>query len=257
MKLTDPSLKPLEILEMLGTADREGMGATTLAEKTGLSKSTVHRLANALADAGYVIRNDATKKYKLGYRILRVFSSLVNNIEIKEVARPYLEALSERTQETVHLVQTEGLYGVYVDKIDSPQPVGLLSQVGKRIMLHCTGAGKILFAYMPDEKRERVYAEVGLPKQTEHTITDRKSMERELASIRQLGYGLDRIEAREGICCIAAPIFNQSGQVIASFSISGPSYRFSAADAEALAGEIKITSNRISRDLGFVSHSDE
>jgi DNA-binding IclR family transcriptional regulator len=252
MKTSDSALKPLEILEVLSEADNDGMGATTLSEKTGLSKSTVHRLANALAGAGYVIRNDTTKKYKLGYRILRISSSFINKIEIKEVARSYLEELSEKTQETAHLVQLDGLHGVYIDKIDSPQPVGLLSQIGKRILLHCTGAGKILFAYMPEEIRDQVYTEVGLPKQTEHTLVTREAMEMELAEIRRLGYGLDRIEAREGICCIAAPIYNQNGQVIASFSISGPSYRFSPADAEALAEMVKETSDKISKDLGYI-----
>jgi DNA-binding IclR family transcriptional regulator len=253
MKTSYSSIKPLEILEVLSEADKDGMGTTALSEKTGLSKSTVHRLVNELTDTGYVIRNNTTKKYKLGYRILRISSSFMNKIEIKDVARSYLEKLSEKTRETVHLVQLDGLYGVYIDKIDSPQPVGLLSQIGKRILLHCTGAGKILFAYMPEEIRNRVYSEVGLPKQTENTLITRKAMEMEIASIRRLGYGLDRIEAREGICCIAAPIYNQTGQVIASFSISGPSYRFSPADAEALAELVKETSGKISKDLGYNS----
>jgi DNA-binding IclR family transcriptional regulator len=254
MKISDPSLKPLQILEALSEANNNGMGITTLTEKTGLSKSTVHRLANALTDEGYLTRNDVTKKYKLGYRILRITSSLMNNIDIKDIARPYLEDLSEKTQETVHLVQLDGLYGVYIDKIDSPQPVGLLSKVGKRIMLHCTGAGKILFAYMPQEMRNRIYTEVGLPKQTEHTLVNRDVMETELSEIRRLGYGLDRMETRDGICCIAAPIFSQSGQVIASFSVSGPSFRFSSADAEALAEIVREISRNLSRDLGCLSN---
>jgi IclR family acetate operon transcriptional repressor len=253
MKKLDPSLKPLQIIEALSYTNKDGLGITDLSEKTGLSKSTVHRLANALADADYLIRNDTTKKFKLGYRILRITSFLMNNNEVKEVARPYLEEISKKARETVHLVQLDGLYGVYTDKIDSPQPVGLLSKIGKNIPLHSTGAGKILLAYMSEEMRERVYTEVGLTKETECTITNRETMEKELEQIRNQGYGFDRMENRDGIYCIAAPIFNQNGDVVASFSVSGPSFRFSLEDAEALIDTVKETSMKVSNSLGYLT----
>ncbi|WP_261130845.1 IclR family transcriptional regulator [Bacillus sp. Marseille-Q3570] len=252
MNKRDPALKPLEIIEAISRADKDGLGIASLTENTGLSKSTVHRIAQALTESGYLIRNDSTKKYKLGYRLLRISSIVMNNNDVKEVARPYLHELSTETQETVHLVQLDGLYGIYTDKIDSPQSVGLLSKIGKNIPLHSTGAGKILLAYMSENLRNRVYSEVGLTKQTTQTITDKNMMEKELESIRRLGYGFDRMENREGIHCIAAPVFSEKGKVVASFSVSGPSFRFSLEDAEGLIEEVKEISEKISICLGYV-----
>jgi IclR family acetate operon transcriptional repressor len=251
MKLSDPALKPFQILEALGDVSADGLGITELAEKSGLSKSTTFRLANALADAGYLIRNPSTKRYKLGYRLLRVVTSVMNNLQVRDVASRYLHELSERTKETIHLAKRDEFAGVYIDKIDSPHPVGLLSRVGMHFPLHSTGVGKVLLAYLPEESRRELYRTIGLPKQTDHTLTDPKRMEQELAQIRQQGYAFDRMENREGVVCIAVPIYNSYGQVEASFSVSGPSFRYTLQDAESWVDLVCDIAGRISRDLGY------
>ncbi|WP_026702082.1 IclR family transcriptional regulator [Salibacterium aidingense] len=249
MKKMDPSLKALQILETLSDSGKEGMGITDLATKSGLTKSTAHRIVNALVEAGYLVRKDATKTYTLGFRILHVTASLMDSLEIKEVARPYLNRLWEESKETVHLVQLDGLQAVYIDKIDTPHTIGLLSKVGKRLMLHSTATGKIFLAYMSPEERQKIYTEAGLPQRTPHTLCSIPALEEELDNIKNKGYAIDRMENKEGIYCIAGPIFSENGQVINSFSISGPSFRFTEKDVENLAVQVKETSYGLSRDL--------
>ena len=185
----DSSLKVLTILEACGSNGKEGLGITEITRATGLSRSTVHRLVAALLETGY-LRKHSGKKYSLGFRIVSLAAPLLDDTELKEMARPYLERLAERTGETVHLVQLNGHYAVYVDKIDSPQPVGLLSKVGARLMLHCTGAGKVLLAHMNEENRRHVYDTVGLPARTANTITSAEALEKELQLNREQGYAL-------------------------------------------------------------------
>jgi IclR family acetate operon transcriptional repressor len=246
----DPSLKALAILEACSGSGKEGLGVAEITRATGLSRSTVHRLVAALLETGY-LRKLPGKKYSLGYRILSLAAPLLDDSELKEMVRPYLERLAQRTGETVHLVQRNGHYAVYVDKIDSPQPVGLLSKVGVRLLLHCTAAGKVLLAHMSEEERRQVYETVGLPAQTPATITSAEKLEEELRIIREQGYALDKMENRDGVFCIAGPVFNHQKAVVASFSVSGPAFRFDLERAAGWAGEIKETSLHISKMLGY------
>ncbi|TBL73280.1 IclR family transcriptional regulator [Paenibacillus thalictri] len=250
MEKLDPSLKALEIIEACGQAGPEGLGVTEIVNLTGLSRSTVHRLVASLVDSLYLRRVGTSKKFKLGYRLLRLTDSLTGDLKIKDVASPYLHRLSEMTQEAVHLIQMDGNYAVYVDKIDSPQPVGLLSKVGTRLMLHCTGAGKVLLADLSPERRERIFQDVGLPAQTPNTITDINQLNHELEVIKIQGYSMDRMENRDGIYCIAGPIYNHRKEVVAAFSVSGPSFRFSLDQLDDHIDDVKETTRLISEQLG-------
>nr|WP_285891313.1 IclR family transcriptional regulator [Paenibacillus pasadenensis] len=247
----DPSLKALEIIEACAKSGTEGLGVTEIVNETGLSRSTVHRLVTSMTESHYLRRVGTSKKFKLGYRLLSLTDSLSNDLKIKDIASPYLHQLSQRTQEAVHLIQQDGNYAVYVDKIDSPQPVGLLSKVGTRLFLHCTGAGKVLLAHLSPEQREQIASEVGLPAQTPHTITDLNQLHQELETIKAQGYGYDRMENREGIYCISGPIYNHRHEVVAAFSVSGPSYRFSLEQLEQHIPAIRETSRLISEQLGY------
>ncbi|OXM16282.1 IclR family transcriptional regulator [Paenibacillus herberti] len=251
MEKLDPSLKALEIIEACAKSGSEGIGVTEIVNETGLSRSTVHRLVISLTESFYLRRVGTSKKFKLGYRLLRLTDSLTNDLKIKDIASPYLHQLSATTQEAVHLIQLDGSYAVYVDKIDSPQPVGLLSKIGTRIMLHCTGAGKVLLAHLSVEQRARIVQEVGLPPQTPYSITDAAKLNQELAVIKEQGYSIDRMENREGIYCIAGPIYDHRNEVIAAFSVSGPSYRFSLEQLDSHIPTIKETTRLISEQLGF------
>lgn len=250
---SDPALKAIDILEALTDVGESGIGITEVAEKAGLNKSTAHRIMLALAKRNYVIRNEDTKRYKLGLKILQLGGAVLDHLNVKELASPYLIELSRQTGETVHLVQLDGNQGVYIDKVDSPHSFGLLSYIGKRIMLHCTAAGKALLAYTDQAKREGMLAETGLPARTANTITDRERLAGELADIRGRGYAWNRCEDRIDVNGIAAPLFDDRRNVVCAVAVAGPSDRFTEELAAQAVPILLETAQAISAKLGHAA----
>ncbi len=250
----DPSLKALDILEALKDAGQNGIGLTDVAERSGLNKSTVHRIISALTKRDYVIRNDETKKYKLGFRMLQFTGVMIESLTVRSIARPHLIELGSKVEETIHLVHRDGNHGVYIDKIDCPHSVGLLSYIGKRIMLHCTGAGKVFLAYMDKDERDRLINEVGLPRRTSNTITDRNVLEEELEDIRNHGFSWNRSEDRDDVIGISAPIFDSTGHLVCAVAVAGPTYRFTEETAKQAIPVLLETTRNISDKIGYSSN---
>ncbi|WP_127581754.1 IclR family transcriptional regulator [Paenibacillus koleovorans] len=245
----DPALKVLHIFEALANVDGGGMGMMEICEKSGLSRSTTHRLLAALTESGYVVRDAHSKKYSLGLPILRIATSLLNNINLRKLLHPFLEELSLVTGETAHLAQLDGVHVVYIDIVDSPKEIGFLTTfIGKHMPLHSTATGKAILAHMPKPFRERVYREAGLAKVTEHTLTDEERVEAELDNIRRLGYSLDRMEQRDGVKSIGSPIFNRKGEVVAAISVAGPAFRFEPED-KAIVGALQEAALRMNNHV--------
>jgi len=127
----------------------------------------------------------------------------------------------------------------------------MYSQVGKRAPLHCTAVGKVLLAALKDEEAEKILRQKGMPRFTKSTITDMQQMKEELSTIRKQGYGFDEIEHEEGMRCVAAPIYDRSGKVIASISISGPIIYVTHFRMPELTDELLKTAKEISYQLGY------
>jgi IclR family transcriptional regulator, KDG regulon repressor len=145
----------------------------------------------------------------------------------------------------------EDTYVLYLAKEESSQAIRMISYVGRRAPLHCTGLGKVLLAYLPSSERDKVLSRIEFSKFTENTITDRKQLEIELNRIEKEGIGWDREENEKDVRCIAAPIRNYQGKVIAAASISSPSYRIKEENQNQLEGELVATCQKISSRLGF------
>lgn len=230
----------------------EGIQITRLSENVGLSKSTVHRLLATLINLNYVYKDPESEKYKLSYRIISLSRNLINNIDIIPVAKPFLEALSEEVNETIHLCIEDMGEVMYVDKIESNQTIRMFSRVGSRAPMYCTGVGKVLLAGKDPEDYQRLAEKIEFVSKTPNTIVNKEQLEQVVGAIREQGYGLDDIENEEGIRCIAAPIFDSHGKVIASFSISGPTTRMTMERVNnELVSKVKDTSMKISRQLGY------
>lgn len=245
------ALKAIHILEALKEGGKEGFSLKEISDRTDLNKSTAYRIISALVESNYVLKLDDTKRYKLSYKILQFNHILLDDIEVKTIALPYLKKLSDQLEETVHLVQRDGNMCVYIEKVESPQAIRLLTYVGKRSMLHCSASGKVILAYMNEKERFQILKETGMPRLTHHTITELAVLEKQLKEVLQTGLAWNLGEDREDIIGIAAPIFDASGNVVATIAVPGPSYRFSEAKARGASVYLKEITSIISNKLGF------
>lgn len=217
--------RALSILDVLvgDEATSPGVSLTTLSLKIAASKSTVLRLLAPLLEAGLVEQHgDGT--YAIGVGAVSLGSAYLNRLDLRSVAHPVLTNLASVTGETVHLmVYSEGQI-VYVDKIAGPSSIQMASKVGDRTAVHSTASGKAILAHLPAAEFERT-VQAGLPARTAHTLTTRDQLAANLALIRSQGFSLDDIENEDGIRCLAAPVFDHTGAVVAAVSASGPAER--------------------------------
>lgn len=230
----------------------EGIQITRLSEQVGLSKSTTHRLLATLVHMNYVVKDEETEKYKLGFQLIYLSRNILNSIDVIQIARPFLEKLCHDVNETIHLCIDDNGEVMYIDKIESNQTIRMFSRIGSRAPMYCTGVGKVLLSGMSEETYRKVVSGIDFVARTAKTITSADALAEEVELVKNQGYALDNIENEEGIRCIAAPIFDFQGKIIASFSISGPSNRITMERVQdELVRRIRETSQEISRQLGY------
>jgi len=249
IKVLNKTFSILEILLQQGSA----MNMTELSKKLDLYPSTTHRILDTLRHWGYVEQDLNTQKYQLGLKLLELGMAKLHQMDLVREATPYLKELVKQCNETVHLGVLEEGEVLYLAKEESSQTIRMISYVGKRAPLHCTALGKILLAYMPEEERKKILEDRGLPRLTENTITDRNKLEKELSKIQKQGFALDQEENEKDVQCIAAPIRNCQGEVIAALSISSPAFRIDKNAQNNLKEALLETSKNISKRLGYNS----
>jgi len=247
--------RAITILKTLGEEEME-LGVSELARRSGLQKSTVHRLLQTLQREGLVEQNPETGKYRLGLEILRLAGTVLRELEdLQQVARPFLRALAEECGETVNLTILAGDGVINVDRIPSPHRVRNIGWIGRKMPLHCVSAGKVFLAYMPEEEVER-FLNSKLPQLTKYTITDPAKLREELQRVRELGYGVGLEELEEGLNAVAAPIRDYRGKVVAAISVSGPSFRLTREKIPEVAELTKRAADEVSRHLGYVPEQE-
>jgi IclR family transcriptional regulator, KDG regulon repressor len=230
----------------------DGIQISRLAEQVGLTKSTIHRLLATLANMNYVVKDEETDKYKLGLQVLFLSRNMLNNSNIVSTAKPYLQKLSQEVKETVHLCVEDRGEIVYIDKIESNQSIQMYSRIGSRAPMHSTAVGKILLSDKSQKDFDDLVSKMNFVRKTPTTITSKEEFVKEIEKVKMQGYALDNIENEEVIRCIASPIFDHKGKIIASFSISGPSNRVTLEYIEStLIDKVREYTNVISRNLGY------
>lgn len=223
-----------------------------LAETLDIHKSTVLRTLQTLERHGWVRRQGDFPDFVLGLRLLELSNSILEDLDIRTVARPHLARLGASSGETVHLAIRDGAEMVYLDKVESIHPVRMYSRVGARAPLHCTGVGKILLAYTPVEE----WPELELRRFTSRTITTHKGLVSHGNEIRRRGWGWDEQEHEETVRCIAAPVFGSNGEVAAAVSLSVPTSRLSTKRLRTHVGLLLDVTEQISRGLGAKSRTN-
>ncbi|WP_289134805.1 IclR family transcriptional regulator [uncultured Brevibacillus sp.] len=242
--------RAIDILELFSLTDTE-LSVKEISDRLQLSKSTVHGLIKTLENRGYLEQKPTDQKYKLGLRLFELGNLVGGGMELRNLAYPVIHDLVATLQETVHLVVLDKDEVVYVEKVEGPGSLRMYSMLGKRAPLYCTGVGKALFAHLDEETVDRILNEVELRAFTSLTLTDPVAIKRELAKIREQGYAIDDEEIEIGLKCVAAPIFNHEGKVIASISSAGPKHRFSDEKMETFISEVKLAALAVSKRFGY------
>lgn len=230
----------------------KGISLTNICNATQLPKSTTSRLLSALISHGYASQDIETKKYRLTLRFFEIGSRIADGNDLLSVAKPYLENLSTLYQEAVHLVVRDKDEIVYLYK-EAPFNNNILNMsscVGLRNPMYCTGVGKSILAFLPEEEIRSIWQRNPPTQFTPNTIMSFSVMQREISRIQELGYAIDDEEHELGIRCIAAPIFDYSGIPFAAISLSAPSVRLNDSEIQKFVPAILETANNISRYYG-------
>ncbi len=240
----------LSILETLGAV--QSMSLTELSKKVGLGKSSVYRLLATLVRRGYVEKDPRSDQYQLTYRLFALGSRGADRYGLREAAHAVMEALAAETGETVNLGVLDGTRVVNLHKVESPGLVRLRLDVEGGVPAHATGLGKVLLAALPPDELMRRLQGQRLKRLTPRTVGGFRALQRMLAQIRQLGFSIDDEECSLGLRCVAAPICDHRGVVVAALSISGPRQRLPVRILSRLAERVQAGAREISARLGFV-----
>jgi IclR family KDG regulon transcriptional repressor len=241
------ALKALDYLESCG----DGAGVTEVGQALGVHKSTASRLLAAMESKGYVARNDVTGKYSLGIRVLELAKTKLDQLDLRTYARPFLEELVKRTEETAHLAILDQASIVYIDKVDTPHTLVMRFRIGYRIAPHCTALGKAILSALPQARIDAILQEKGLQRFTPNTITDPLMFKEHLRKVRIQGFAVDDEEHEEGMRYAAAIIRNHTGCVVGAISVTGPAVRVSRQRVEEIGVLVRDACRRLSRSLGY------
>jgi IclR family acetate operon transcriptional repressor len=212
--------RTLEILEIL-SARNSGLTHSEISRKLEIPKSSLTSLLRALESRGYLRRDRASGKYRLGLKILALAGGVQTATDISEIARPVLEDLARKSGLTAHLAVLDRGEAVYVEKADSPGSSKLDSWVGKRLDLHSTAVGKALLAFLGPMEVDSLLQTHPLKRKTAKTICTQQGLLRELDHIRTTGYAVDDEENVTGNRCVGGAVLDHSGRAIAAIGLSG------------------------------------
>ena len=241
--------RALGLLDILGENGAE-CSLRDIARASHLPPSTAHRLLASLRRRGFVAQNKITSNYTLGENLILLGRKAEKQRDVRNLARPFLEQLAGETNETVNLTTLAGNNIVQLDHVDSPNILKVTWDAGKQFPVYASASGKVFLAHLPQDEREKIFKSIRLQPFTRRTIVDAKRSRAELDLIHKRGYAIDDAEREEGVRCIAAPIFNARGRVVAAVSVSGPSLRLSLTKLEGLAHSVLATAATISASLG-------
>lgn len=233
-------------MELLAAASG-GVSTTELAEQLDVDKGSASRMVQTLAKYGYAEKDPHNHRYRLGPQIVRLGQGLLARMPLRDTARPFLHALVESTNECAHLAILAQGQAFYIDQVASSATLRVNAEIGTLAPLHCTALGKVLLAFgnVPASPQLRPY--------TPRTITSPEMLQAHLEQTRRQGYAVDDEEYDFGVRCVAAPVYDFSGKMIAAIGISGPSNRMSLERIPELATRVVEAGQALSDRLSFKS----
>lgn len=240
--------RALNILEAAAHR-RDGLTNSEISRKLGIPKSSASYILRTLERRGYLRREPETGRYRLGLKVLSLGGDAQANLDIADVALPFMRALVEKIHLTVHLAVLDQGEAVYIEKVEAPGFFRVNTWVGRRMFLHSTSVGKCLLAWLPKHEVETLVKQQGLKKRTPKTITTITKLLADLEHIKNEGYAVDDEENSLGARCLGAPVFDVTGNVVAALGASGTLTQVDEASMPRVAEALKETARRISRQL--------
>lgn len=239
-----------DILEQLAQAGTP-LSLGEIAERTGISKTTAHRLLATMCARQYVEKR-SNGSYTIGYKMIETVSTHINGLELLTESRPYLNQVVRDLELTSHMGILDGNDVVYIEKMDMYPNTRLYTRVGYRSPAFCSSIGKCLLACLSGDEQDEFLYNCSFKKYTSHTITDPREFKRVLRIIRKQGWAMDNEEYQEGHRCIGAPIFDYRGSAVAAISASGSIHILTDERLESVIREVKEAAAAISRRMGYV-----
>lgn len=241
----------LHLLETLSEA--ETLSLSELARRTELSPSTAYRLLETLRRRGFADWDEGKGLWKVGLRAYQVGSAFLTRGGLVDAAMPEMERLVDELNETVNLAVLDGNEAVYVAQVEGRQLIRMFTRIGARAPLYCTGVGKALLMEHPEAEVRRILGSGPYKAFTAHTLTSSTAFLKALSGAKAKGYALDNEEREDGVRCIATPVRDSRGKVVASMSLSAPASRVPDERVEALGQRVKLAADAVSARLGWAN----
>lgn len=241
--------RALRIIELLAES-RRGLTLSDICRKLGLPKSSVHLLVKTLESAGYLKDNQINGRYHFGLKLVSLSRLALENLDLREHARPYLQDLMMKTSITVHMAVLERGEAVIIEKIEAPGLLRVATWVGRRLDASSSAVGKALLAYTPGVDLQQVHEASAMARYNRNTITTPKKLARELDRVREQGYAVEDEEGEIGMRCIGAPVYDADSRVICAISIAGSTSQIPKQRINELASLVKKTARELSLHTG-------
>jgi IclR family transcriptional regulator, KDG regulon repressor len=251
-RITPSVTRALRILELF-LNDQHPLAVPEIVNRLGLPRTTTHELVNTLINSGYLRRDTKqSNKVFLGPSVLMLGNVYAGKLELVAEGRRIAEEIVAKCDETVQMAILDGTEAVFVAKVDCSQVVRLVSGVGSRLPAHCTAVGKMLLSSLPESGINNLYkGQDSLVKMTENSITSLSQLKHELRVIRKRGLSYDDCESNTDARCVAAPIYNHSGKMVAAMSISVPISRMTLSRQDELSLILRKGAEEVSKNLGY------
>jgi IclR family transcriptional regulator, KDG regulon repressor len=246
--------RALDILNLFNNKQTE-LGNAEIAKRVNLAVGTASGLIYTLKINNYLDQNPTNRKYRLGLKLAERAAVLLDALDLRKIAGPYLEELRDWCGESVNMAMRDSNEVVYIERLYGTHSLGIRSELGKRGPLHSTALGKAILAFIPTSEFDTLMNGYDFFPVTPYTITDLKSFSEEILKIHAKGFAVDGQENELGGRCVAAPIFDRVGYPIAAVSVSVPIQRLPEKDVDKFGDKLKWTGLTISKQLGFVNEA--
>jgi DNA-binding IclR family transcriptional regulator len=249
-KYNVPALeKALAIIETLAETE-DPIGVSELCKRLDIPKTSVFFILNTLDQHQYILKTD-DGRYKLGTKFISIGLRVLNKIDIRSIAKPFMLELLAETGFTVHLAVLDSYEAMYIEKVENQAFVKFSTYIGQRLPLHASGVGKALACHMSNHQLEELYAVTGLPAKTENTITSLKELKIALEMYQKQGYSIEDEEGEIGIRCIGSAILDHDGAPIAAVSITALRSDLPAHEIHNVGNKVRAIALKISEQLSY------